>query len=148
MSKRRVILIACISAFVGIVVGAVCASQYWLNFNTGFMTSGLVLRTQADIIAKVAVLEHIRAGRLEEGTVLLETLLDGDLIGAGALARDGAQFNSNARRAVELERRARLVSGYQSPNPTVRAAVQEAFRLIPEAADKTGAQPGAAGDAR
>jgi len=80
--------------------------------------------------------------------VLLETLRDGDLIGAGARARDGAQFNSNARRAVELERRARLVSGYQSPNPTVRAAVQEAFRLIPEAADKTGAQPGAAGDAR
>jgi hypothetical protein len=89
MSTRRVAMIAAISALAGLVVGAVSASWYWFDSNGQFMTSNLVLGTQADILAKVSVLEHMRAGRFEHATKLLETLLDGDLIGAGALARQG-----------------------------------------------------------
>jgi hypothetical protein len=144
MSTRGVAMIAAISALVGLVVGGLGASWYWLDSNAQFMTSGLVLRTQADIITKVSVLEHIRAGRPEDATKLLETLLDGDLIAAGALARDGRKFNANARRAVALELRAREVSGYQPTDPSVRAAAQEAFRLLAAGVDGSGVQPGAA----
>ena len=69
--------------------------------------------------SKVSVLERLRAGRSEDATKLLETLLDGDLIGAGALARDGHNFNANARRAVALEIQARKVSGYEPADPNV-----------------------------
>ena len=148
MTTRRFAMIAAISALGGLVGGAFGASWYWQNFYTQFMTSNLVLRTQADIITRVSVLEHIRAGRPENATKLLETLVDGDLIGAGALARDGHKFNANARRAVALELRARKVSGYEPTDPTVRAGVQEAFRLLHASADAVGAQPDAAGDAQ
>ena len=98
MSTRRVATIAVVSSLAGLVVGACGASWYWLGFNGKFMASSLVLRTQADIIAKVSVLEHMRAGRTEEAAKLQEILLDGDLVIAGALARDGNGFNANARR--------------------------------------------------
>jgi len=148
MSKRATVLIAATSGVLGVILGLAGASWYWLNFNTGFMTSGLVLRTQADLIAKESVLERLRAGRPEDATKLLETFLDGDLIGAGALARDGHKFNANARRAVALEFEARRVSGYEPSDPSVRAAVHEAFLLVPAAVDADRAQPGATGDAR
>jgi|SRR6267142_2405118 len=148
MSTRRIAAIAAISALVGLVVGAFAASRYWLDFNAQFMTSGLVLKTQADLVTRVFVLEHLRASRSEDATKLLEALLDGDLISAGALARDGHKFSASARRAVAVELRARQMSGYEPADPNVRAAVQEAFRLLPEGVGAGGAQPGAAGDAR
>jgi hypothetical protein len=148
MSTRRIAAIAAISALVGLVVGAFAASRYWLDFNAQFMTSGLVMRTQADLVTRVLVLRQIRAGRSGDATKLLEVLLDGDLISAGALARDGHKFDANVRRAVALELRAREMSGYEPADPNVRAAVQEAFRLLPEGVGASGGQPGAAGDAR
>jgi hypothetical protein len=127
MRKRWIVLIALVS----LVVGVVGASWFWLNFNAQFTNYGFVVRTEADIVTKVAVLEHIRAGRIADATNLLETLLDGDLIGAGALARDGAKFNANTRRAAALEYQARAKSGYAPTDEGVRSAVQEAFRLLP-----------------
>ena len=148
MSTRATFLIAIAAATLGLVLGLVGASWYWLNFNSGFMTSSLVSRTQADLVTKELVLERLRAGRAEDATKLLETFLDGDLIGAGALARDGHKFNANARRAVVRELEARRLSVYEPSDPNVRAAVQEAFRLVPAGADAERTQPRAAGDAR
>ena len=141
MTKRRVALIVGISALVGLVVGAAAASWFWVGFNAQFMNSGLALRTQADVIEKVIVLEHIRAHRPADASKLLETLLDGDLITAEALARDGHKFNVNFSRAVALELHARKQSGYEADDPTVRAAVREAFRLLTSGVDAGGAQP-------
>lgn len=137
MKKRWVALIAILSLAVG--VGA--ASWYWLNFNSQFNSYALIVRTQADIVTKVTVLEHIRAGRISDATRLLETLLDGDLIGADALARDGTKFNANTRHAVMLESEARAASGYRPTDENVHNAVQEAFRLIPGAVEDASAQP-------
>jgi hypothetical protein len=116
MKKRWVALIAVLS----LVLGAGCASWYWLNFNAQFNNHGFVVRTQADIVTKVAVLEHLRAGRVSDATNLLETLLDGDLIGAGALARDGTKFNANTGHAVMLESKARVGSGYRPTDENVQ----------------------------
>ncbi len=137
MKKRWVALIALLS----LAVGAGGASWYWLNFNAQFNNYAFVVRTQADVVTKVAVLEHIRAGRILDATNLLETLLDGDLIGAGALARDGTTFNANTARAVALESKARAASGYRPSDQSVHNAVQEAFRLVPGSLERTDAQP-------
>jgi hypothetical protein len=137
MKKRWVALIAVLS----LAVGAGGASWYWLNFNAQFNNYALVVRTQADVVTKVAVLEHIRAGRILDATNLLETLLDGDLIGAGALARDGTTFNANTARAVALESKARAASGYRPTDQGVHNAVQEALRLVPGSLERTDAQP-------
>jgi hypothetical protein len=142
MKKRWTALIALVS----LVVGIAGASWFWMNFNAQFTNHGLVVRTEADIVTKVAVLEHIRAGRIADATNLLETLLDGDLIGAGALARDGAKFKANTHRAVGLEYQARVASGYKPADQNVRNAVQEAFRLLPAASNSAAAQPAAPRD--
>lgn len=136
MKKRWVALITILS----LVLGAGGASWYWLNFNAQLNSYGVFVRTQADIVTKVAVLEHIRAGHISEATNLLETLLDGDLIGAGALARDGTKFNANTGRAVLVESKARAASGYRPTDENVYNAVQEAFRLVPGTSGGAAAQ--------
>jgi len=143
MKKRWTVLLAVVS----LAIGVFGASWYWLKFSAEFANHGLALRTQADIITKVAVLEHIRAGKVEEATSLQETLLDGDLMSAGALARDGIRFSENTRHAVELEIKARAVSGYVSTDENVRNAVQEALRLLSATPDGPAAQPAAPRDA-
>ena len=138
MKKRWIALIA----FVSLALGGAGASWFWLNFNAQFIMAGLVTRTQADIVTKVSVLERLRAGRVADATRLQEMLLDGDLIGAGALARTGTKFNANTRHAVELELKARAASGYTPTDENVRNAVQEVFDLVPSASDSANAQPG------
>lgn len=128
MKTRWVILIA----FLSLAIGAGSASWYWTNFWSGFVRAGLVSRTEADLVTKIAVLERLRAGKVEEAMRIQEILLDGDLIGAGALAQEGVKFSANSRHAVELEAKARASGGYR-PDPRVRDAVQEAFRLVPVA---------------
>lgn len=96
-----------------------------LSFDAQFMSAGLLARHEADIVTGVAVLEHLRAGQAEDATQLLETLLDGDLIGAAALVREGNKINLNARRAVEKGRLARTVAGYEPTDESVRAAAQD-----------------------
>lgn len=137
MKKRWIAVVA----FASLVVGLAGASLFWLNFNAEFTNHGFVVRTQADIITKVAVLEHIRAGRIAEATKLLETLLDGDLISAGALARDGTKLSENTRQAVDLEIKARAISGYAPNDERVRNSVQEALRLLSASSVGGGAQP-------
>jgi hypothetical protein len=126
MRKRWIVLIALVS----FIVGVVGASWFWLNFNAQFTNYGFVVRTEADIVTNVAVLEDIRAGRIADATNLLETLLDSDFIGAGALARQGTKFSASTRRAAGLEYQARAKSGYAPTNEDARSAVQEAFRLL------------------
>ena len=130
LNARRVTVITAISAVSGLLLGIFAASWYWLDFSANFTTSSLLLRTQADLITRISVLEHLRAGHAGNATRLLESLLDGDLIGAGALARDGHQFNANARLAVALELRLRRLSGYEPSDANVRAAVDEALSLL------------------
>jgi hypothetical protein len=132
---------AALLAIAAFAAGAGGASWFWLDFNAQiyvqFAHDNHVLRTQTDIVTKVAALEHIRAGRISDATRLLETLLDGDLMEAGALARGGVKFSANTGRAVERELQARKISGYAPADETVRSAVQEAFRVVPAASHGT-----------
>lgn len=138
MKKRWVVVIA----FVALVLGAAGASWFWVKFNGQTMLFGLVARTEADIVTKEAVLYKLRAGKTADATRTLEVLLDGDLITAGALARDGTKFNANTRHAAELELKARAASGYVPADENVRIAVQEAFDLMSSTSDSANAQPG------
>lgn len=132
MIKREVILVASISGIFGIMMGVLVASWAWLQSNSLFARVGAVAKTEAAIATKVELLEHLRSGRYKDATSQLEALLDGDLVGAGAFARDGVEFTPDTRKAIAVERRARAVSGYEPANATVSAAVQETFRLLPQ----------------
>jgi hypothetical protein len=141
MSKYRFALFVAVSIVTGFVVGVIGASLFWLNFNGRFNMSNLSSRTQADIVTKVAVLERLRGDKYHEGVKMIETLLDGDLVTAGALVRNGYKLNSNAQRAIELECKARVVSGYEPADKTIRSSVQEAFRLFSADSGGISAQP-------
>ncbi len=144
VQKRRTsIVVAAIAAFAGLVVGALGASWFWVDFNARFNSYYLVKATEAAIVVKVGVLEQFRAGRPEDAIKALEIWLDGDLAGVPALARvGGTTLGENARRAVEIEMRARRVSGYEPQHPIVHAAVQKAFTLVQGSGDPDVARPG------
>ena len=126
MKKHRVAL----TAIALVSIGAAGSSWFWLHFYGAFMASSYLTRTEADIVSKVAVLEHIRSGQITEATQLLETLLDGDLISAASLSRDGAKFTEKTSQALALAMKARQTSGYVAADEEVRSAVDEAFRLV------------------
>ncbi len=130
MTRHGVLLIMSVSGIVGVITGMVCASAYWLEFGDRFARVAAVAKTEAAIVAKVALLEHLRAGHYKDATMQLEDQLDTDLVGAGSLARNGVAFSSNAQSAMERERHARELTGYAPVNASVSAGVQEAFRLV------------------
>lgn len=107
-----------------------------MNFNAQFNDHAHRLRTQADIVTTVAVLEHLRGGRIPDATGLLEVLLDGDLVGAAALVKDGHKLSANTTRALSLEANARALSGYRPADDNVHHAVQEVFRLVPDSVER------------
>lgn len=133
MRKLWVTLIAVVSFAAGIAG----SSLYWMNFNAQFTRYGLVSQTEADIVTKEAVLEHLRDGRVPDSIKYLETLLDGDLVKAAFLARHGTEFDANTYRAVETEFKARAASGYLPSDLKVRKAVHEAFILLRAKSDRS-----------
>lgn len=131
MKMRWVVVVALGS----LALGMGGATWYLQNAYSQLLISGAALRTEADIIINIHVLERIRAGKIAEATALLETQLDGDLISAAGFAREGARFHPNLARALALEAKARTLSGYQSASKDVHNAVQEAFCLVSGAAE-------------
>jgi hypothetical protein len=134
MKIRWVVLIALLSLAVGVGGTSWYWDRYWQESFGALDQLGLFARAEADITTKVAVLERLRAGKIDKAIHLQEILLDGDLMLAGSLAQDGAKFNVNTRHALELEAKARAASGYE-PDPRIRDAVQEAFRQVPKAVE-------------
>ena len=123
-----------LAAIALVCVGVAVSSWFWAHFYGELMAISYRTRTEADLVSKVAVLEHLRSGRITEATQLLETLLDSDLVSAAALARDGAKFTQKANQALVLAMKARQTSGYVAANEEVRRAVDDAFRLVTAAA--------------
>lgn len=133
MIKSEVQLAAGFSAIFGIMMGVLGTAMVWMQTTSNFSRIGTSARTEADIVTKVELLEHLRSGRYDDATRQLEALLDKDLTGAAESARIGNVLSSDTLKALETERRARGVSGYKPVSADVSAAVQEAFRLAPEA---------------
>lgn len=124
MKRRWVALIALAS----LILGAASASWFWLDFGMQFREHGVRLRVESDIVMKIAVLHQLRAGRAGDATYLLEKQLDGDLLYAAVLAREGQPFGASTGRAVAKDMAARVAAG-RAPAENVRDAVRQAFRL-------------------
>ncbi len=131
MIKRQVVLIVSISGIFGIILGVLGMSLVWLQFEDTIPRLGALARTEANIVKNIALLEHLRSGRYADATNQVEAWLDNDLAGAGEYAHDGSEFSLTTLRAMESERKARLLSGYEPDNARVSAKVQAAFRLVP-----------------
>ncbi|QNM95437.1 hypothetical protein [Chitinimonas koreensis] len=140
--KRRWVAL---SVLASLVLGAASASWFWLDFGTQFREPGVRLRAEADIVMKIAVLHQLRAGRAGDATYLLEKQLDGDLLYAATLARDGQPFGTSTGRAVARDMTARASAG-RAPAEDVRDAVQQTFHLTLPPAAAVQAQPAASPD--
>jgi hypothetical protein len=57
---------------------------------------------------------------------------------AGELARAGHKFKRSTVRSLEIERQARQLAKYRYMDPSIREAVDEAFRLVPAAVETGG----------
>lgn len=125
------VLIASISVIFGIMIGVLGTAGVLIQTNTAFARVGNIAKAEAGIVTKEILLEHLRSGQYKDATIRLEMSLDKDLAGATEFARDGIEFSRNTLKAIETERKARGMSGYEPRNATVNAAVQEMFRLTP-----------------
>ncbi len=130
MKRNQVVTIASIAGIFGIMMGILLTSWVWLSTDADFGRIGALAKTEAGIVAKVKLLEHLRSGRYRDATSQLESWLDYDLAGAGEFARDGAAIDPDTVSAMETERQARGASGYVPNDENVSAAVQEAFQLV------------------
>lgn len=129
-TKYKVAISIVISLAVGFGVGAWLASRYWLDFNARFILSGEVARTEGNITTRIALIDDLRSGKSKDAKNLLEQLLDGDLMTAAALVKDGHKLSPDVLEAVAAEVRARKVSGYEPADPTVRAYLQKSLDVL------------------
>jgi hypothetical protein len=126
--KLQWVVVCCLAS---LIVGVGCATWFWQNFYTMFIAAGFEASTTAGIVTKVAVLERLRAGHNVDAVELLETQLDGDILSAGELLKEGHALSKNVARALAQERAARAVSTHAPPGQTVRDAVQSVFESLP-----------------
>jgi hypothetical protein len=132
MIKNRILLTASVSVIFGIMIGVLGTAWVWMQTTTEFAKVGALAKTEADIITKVDLLEHLRSGQYNDATKQLEALLDMDLIGAAEFAREGIEFGSDTLKALETERTARKISGYEPVSSTVGVGVHDVFSLVPQ----------------
>ena len=137
-TKSQVQLTASISVIFGIMMGVLGTAMVWMQTTSDFTRTGAAAKAEANIVTKVELLEHLRSGRYQDATKQLEAMLDKDLTRAAESARDGIELSSDTLRALETERKARGISGYEPVSASDGAAVQEAFRLVPQS--ETGTQ--------
>lgn len=126
MKKRWIAL----TALVFFTFGAASASWFWLDLNAKVMNGASLIKIESDISAKAAILERIRAGRIDEATNLVEIMLDGDFISAAALAQEGKRLSASTDLAILKEMKARANAGDVSADEDSCAAVQEAIRTL------------------
>ncbi len=141
MNKNNIITIASFSAIFGLILGVCGVSIVWMQANFNFSRSGSEAKTETGIVSKVELLQKLRSGRYGDATRQVEASLDNDLVSAGELARSGEALSASMLNAIETERSARAVSGYEPSNARVSAAVQEAFRLLPRANGEPAVRP-------
>jgi hypothetical protein len=83
----------------------------------------------ADVGIIVAVLERLRSGRTNDAVQLLETRLDGALVGIGTAPQDAR--NANVNSAARMAQRYRGEHPHKAGTPEVEAAIVRAFASLP-----------------
>ncbi len=133
MIKRQVLLTASLSVILGIMMGILGTAWVWIQTDTAFAQSGATARIESNIVSKVALLEHLRAGRYADAAGQIEAALDKDLMHAADSVREGVSLSADTLSALQTERTARGLSGYEPNSESVGAAVQEVFHVLPQA---------------
>jgi hypothetical protein len=131
MKTNHVITIISCSGILGILIGVSGMSLAWMQTTVTMPRLGSEVRTEVNIVTKVDLLNKLRAGRYADATMQMEGWLDGDLVKAAELVQSGGELSQSTLRAVEAERVARAVSGYESGNASVNAAVRQALAVVP-----------------
>ena len=89
MSKRAAIILAVAALFVGVVAGGWSVAFYYNR-----VTSWVVItKMTSEAMMSVAELKMLRTGQTTNTMELLETTIDGDLVGLTPFLNDRREFN-------------------------------------------------------
>lgn len=122
MKKTLVVTIACLSLAIGFILGAFSGVQFWQSFDE----TALETRLMADAKIKVWVLTSLQKSRQDQAIQLLETLLDGDVIGISGVL-ETSHRKTELLQTLSNVARYREAGNYKSTNPDVASAVQHAL---------------------
>lgn len=130
MNKYRAIILIFICHAVGVALGVGVTYWYFSSVADKFVSSSAA----AGASTKVAVLHRLRGGNTNSAIDVLETLLDGDLIGLQAVlsSTPAAQRDPSYVKTLQRARDYRTKFPHSSEHPEVDAAISNAFRLADE----------------
>jgi hypothetical protein len=130
MTRPRVAIAVVVALLLGAAAGAYGGFTYAVSILGAMETTGAASRAIDNIASSVALLESLRAGKLDAVMEPLEMRLDSALIMVGALPRDylATPAPPALQRAVDY----RTKNPRKSSNPVVEAAIQRGLARAKE----------------
>jgi hypothetical protein len=119
MRKRWIVLIVGMSVAAGFVAGAYAGVRFW----QGFEEAALETRLSVDSKMRLAALSSLRNGHEDKAILLLENLLDGDVIGLGAILETSSR-KPELMWTLSQVAKYRAGTSYRSTNEEVASTVQ------------------------
>lgn len=128
MSKKAAIILAVAALFIGIVAGA-----WTVAFCYGRFTSWMVIgNLTSDAVMSVGEIKLLRAGQTTNTLELLETRIDGDLIGLTPFLADRREFARipSSLKSLQTVKDYRTKYPRKSDSAELDAAANKAFDLL------------------
>ena len=128
MSKRAAIILAVAALIIGVVAGGSSVAFLYGRFTGWMVTSNLT----SDAATSVAEIKMLRAGQITNTVQLLETRIDGDLIGLTPFLSDRREFDrypSNIK-SLQTVKDYRAQFPRKSDAPELDAGADKAFDLL------------------
>jgi hypothetical protein len=123
--RTKTILIAGFTFLVGGIGGAVAGGYVAINFTGGFFADGFMLGQAVNAQTRVAVLRQLRMNEPQKAIELLETHLDGDIIGLRADDKYAPSTNESVKKAISRARDYRAEYPRKTGLPEVDAGVHD-----------------------
>jgi hypothetical protein len=121
----KTVLIAGLAFLVGSIGGAVAGGSVAIYFTAGFFADGFMLGQAVNAQTKVAVLRQLRTNQPQKAIELLETHLDGDIIGLKVDNKYAPSTNDSVKKAISRARDYRVEYPRKTGLPEVDAGVRD-----------------------
>lgn len=102
---------------------------------------GTTVGSIANIAVDGAALERMHDGNIDGAKHALYTRLDGEVLAIDAAVQEGFQLTPSHVEAITRYGRLRGMSGYRSPDPKIRALVEEALSRLSATPDMSLERP-------
>ncbi len=127
MKMRWVFLIALLSAAVGLAAGGYWGFGEGVQFWQKFDETAVEARVATDAKEHLILLESLRGSGQKQAILMLESLLDGDIIGLGGFVESSPR-KAELMKMLAVIAEYRKATQYQSDNKEVAEAVNSALQ--------------------